>query len=73
MLEVEGKTVSGPGDINCFIYLFIYLFIHFCNVFFQLEFTPCKAKQPLRGMELQERKHKKNYRIQKICLEKTYS
>ena len=59
MLEVEGKTVSGPGDINCFIYLFIYLFIHFCNVFFQLEFTPCKAKQPLGGMELQERKHKK--------------
>ena len=30
MLEVEGKNVSGPGDINCFIYLFIY----FCNVFF---------------------------------------
>ena len=27
MLEVEGKNVSGPGDINCFIYLFIYLFI----------------------------------------------
>ena len=54
MLEVEGKNVSSPGDINCFIYLFI-----FCNVFFQLEFTPCKAKQPLGGMELQERKHKK--------------
>ena len=69
MLEVEGKTVSSPGDINCFIYLFIY----FCNVFFQLEFTPCKAKQPLGGMELQERKHKKNYRVQKMCLEKTYS
>ena len=39
---------------------------------FKLGFTPCKAKQPLRGMELQEKKHKKDYRIQKICLETTY-
>ena len=28
-------------------------------VFFKLGFTPCEAKQPLRGMELQERKHEK--------------
>ena len=28
-------------------------------------FTPCKAKQPLRGMELQERKHEKRLQIQK--------
>ena len=43
-------------------------------VFFkQLGFTPCKAEQPLRGMELQEKKHKKDYRLQKICLERTYS
>ena len=41
--------------------------------FFLLGFTPCKAKQPLRGMQLQERKQKKDYRIQKICLERTYS
>ena len=68
MLEVEGKTVSGPGDIKCFIYLFI-----FVMVFLKLGFTPCKTKQPLRGMELQERKHKKDCRIQKICLKKTYS
>ena len=32
--------------------------------FFLLGFTPCKAEQPLRGMELQEKKHKKDYRIQ---------
>ena len=38
-----------------------------------LGFTPCKAEQPLRGMELQEKKHKKDYRIQKIYLERTYS
>ena len=44
-----------------------------CNFFFflKLGFTPCKAEQPLRGMELQEKKHKKDYRIQKICLERT--
>ena len=42
-------------------------------IFFKLGFTPCKAEQPLRGMELQEKKHKKDYRIQKICLERTYS
>ena len=38
--------------------------------FFKLGFIPCKAKQPQRGMELQERKHKEDYRIQKICLER---
>ena len=25
----------------------------------KMGFTPCKAEQPLRGMELQENKHKK--------------
>ena len=41
--------------------------------FFKLGFTPCKSEQPLRGMELQEKKHKKHYRIQKISLERTCS
>ena len=36
-------------------------------------FTPCKAEQPLQNMELQEKKHKKDCRIQEICLERTYS
>ena len=31
------------------------------------------AQQPLRGMELQEMKHKKDYRILKIHLERPYS
>ena len=26
----------------------------YINLFFKLGFTPCKAEQPLRGMELQE-------------------
>ena len=36
-------------------------------------FTPCKAEQPLRGMELQEKEAQKDYSIQEICLERTYS
>ena len=53
----------------------IYLKLMWCPTgvyFFLLGFTPCKAEQPLGGMELQEKKHKKYYRIQKICLERTY-
>ena len=42
-------------------------------LFLKLGSTPCKAEQPLRGMELQEKKHKKDYKLQKICLERTYS
>ena len=41
--------------------------------FFKLGFTPCKASQPLRGMGLQEKEAQKDYRKQKICLERTYS
>ena len=41
--------------------------------FFLLGFTPCKAEQPLRGMELQEKEAQKDYSIQEICLERTYS
>ena len=36
----------------CF-HLFVY------GGFFQLGFTLCKTEQPLQGMELQEKKHKK--------------
>ena len=32
-----------------------------------------QAEQPLRGMELQEKKAQKDYSVQKICLERTYS
>ena len=30
-------------------------------IFFSLGFTPCKTEQSLRGMDLQEKKHKKGY------------
>ena len=30
------------------------------NTFFKLGFTPCKAKQPLQGMKLQEKEAQKD-------------
>ena len=39
-----------------------FLQFFFC-FFFKLGFTPCKAVQPLRGMELQERKKKAQKRL----------
>ena len=46
-----------------YFFCFIYLKESTCetrkNVFFKLGFTPCKAEQPLRGMELQEKKAQK--------------
>ena len=47
--------------------------IAYINFFFKLGFTPCKAKQPLQGMELQERKHNEDYRMKEICLQRTNS
>ena len=41
--------------------------------FLKLGFTPCNAEQPLQGMELQEKEPQKDYRIQEISLEWTYS
>ena len=29
----------------------------------KLGFISCKAEQPLRGMELQKKKHEKDYRV----------
>ena len=40
-------------------------------VFFNLWFTPCKAEQPLRGMELQEKEAQKELNIQGISLERS--
>ena len=41
--------------------------------FFYLGFTPCKSEQPLQGMELQEKESQKDYSLQEIHLERTYS
>ena len=40
---------------------------------FLLGFTPCKAEQPLRGMELQVNEAQKDQSTQEICLERIYS
>ena len=42
-------------------------------IFLKLGFTPCKAEQPLQGMKLKEKEVQKDYSIQEICLERTYS
>ena len=41
--------------------------------FLELGFTPCKTGQPLKGIELKEKEAQKDYSIQEICLERTYS
>ena len=38
-----------------------------------MEFTACKAEQPLRSMDLQEKKAQKDKSLQEICLEIPYS
>ena len=39
----------------------------------KLVFTPCKAEQPLQGMELQQRETQKDQSIQESYFEKTHS
>ena len=36
-----------------------FLIFHVTRYFFELGFTPCKFEQPLQGIELQKKKHKK--------------
>ena len=43
------------------------------ETFFELGFSPCKAEQPLQGMELQEKGAQKDQSIQEIPLGRTYS
>ena len=56
---------------------FFQYFLFYCKIFFlflfKLRFTPCKAEQPLKGIELQEKESQKDYIIQEICWERTYS
>ena len=41
--------------------------------FYNLGFTPCKAEQPLQGMELQENEAQEGLSITEIYLERSYS
>ena len=73
--------------INVFLVIYIYNLaftvkgfkvIYYCNellFFLNWGFTPCKTDNPLWGLELQEKQaqKEKDYSIQEICLERTYS
>ena len=39
----------------------------------KMGFTQCKSEQPLPGIELQKKEAQKDYSIQGICSERTYS
>ena len=51
-----------------FIQILMFPLPTFLIEFFLLGFTPCKAEQPLRGMELQAKEAQKDYSLQEICL-----
>ena len=44
----QGNEINKNNIFNILTYYFLYLF--------KLGFTPCKAEQPLRSMELQKKK-----------------
>ena len=46
---------------------------NYITFFLKLGFTPCKAEQPLQGMELQGKEAQKEESIHEISLEKTNS
>ena len=48
-------SISFHQTKNAFSYNIVIFFLFF----FKLGFTPCKAEQPLRGMELQEKEAQK--------------
>ena len=78
-----GKTIDEPvANLRMVLWIkhiYIYRYKIPPRLFHTQFFTPIYCfclnwdEQPLPGMELQEKKHKKDYRIQKICLERTYS
>ena len=46
-------------DLGYYFDISVKYHIHAKVPFFKLGFTPCKAEQPLRGMELQEKEAQK--------------
>ena len=51
---ISGHLRHNQTTVNCFL-----------TNFFKLGFSPCKAERPLRGMELQKRKHNKIIALRK--------
>ena len=54
----ENENMNHQEDTLKYIF-FVYLSFFFLS-FFKLGFTSCKAKQPLQGMELQEKETQKD-------------
>ena len=54
------KESHGPLDFPLTLQILKMMILEcFLLFFFLLGFTPCKVEQPLRGLELQEKKQKK--------------
>ena len=66
--QIKNLWDQDPFFTNCF---FHNITLKWAISFFLLWFTPCKAEQPLRGMELQEKEAQEDCNISEICLEKT--
>ena len=71
----DSKYVSDMHINSCFyVCMNCKLQVEIFKIFFfYLGFIPCKAEQPLQRMELPEKETKKDYGIQEIYLERTYS
>ena len=70
-INLQPTTINQLNILKKHLFLNIYHFPYW--IFLKLRFTPCKAEEPLQGMELQEKETQKDYNIQEICLGRTYS
>ena len=60
--KIPEKDFLGIIKVLCYLQseeIWVVVFLFFCFFFFKLGFTPCKAEQPLWGMELQEKEAQK--------------
>ena len=70
IIEIEKELVR---DFSSLCEWFVDNKLNFFLWFFLIGIHSLQAEQPLQGMELQEKEMQKDWGMQKICLEKTYS
>ena len=56
--ELSSHAFNSHSELTLYSYS-NFIFFSVFSFFFKLGFTPCKAEQPLRGMEVQEKKDPK--------------